>query len=63
MVAYLDDVVLGRIALSCHFALDLLCDTADSHCTEARCRANIALYESLCRLPCAAVTSLESCLL
>ena len=31
--------------------------------SEARYRDNIALYESFCRLPCAAVTSLESCLL
>ena len=25
-VAYLEDVVLGRIALTCHFALGSLCD-------------------------------------
>ena len=25
----MDEVVLGRIALSCHFALDLLCDKAE----------------------------------
>ena len=29
MESYLDEAVLGRIALSCHFALDLLCDKAE----------------------------------
>ena len=27
--SYFDEVVLGRIALSCHFTLDLLCDKAE----------------------------------
>ena len=31
MESYLDEAVLGRIALSCHFALDLLCDKAEFH--------------------------------
>ena len=57
MEAYFDDVVLGRIALSCHFALDLLCDKAAIHCAEARQLANSALCESLCRLSSVAVTS------
>ena len=34
--SYVDEVVLGRIALSCHFALDMLCDKAEVHCDEAR---------------------------
>ena len=29
--SYFDEIVWGRIALSCHFALDLLCDKADVH--------------------------------
>ena len=33
----------GRIALSWHFAFDLLCDKAEVHCAEARYLANIAL--------------------
>ena len=53
----LDEVILGRIALSWHFALHLLCVKADCHCTEARHRANIALCENLCRIPSVAVTS------
>ena len=39
--SYFDEIVLGSIAFSCHFALDLLCDKADGHCVEARHRANI----------------------
>ena len=31
MESYLDEAVLGRIALSCHFALDFLCDKAEFH--------------------------------
>ena len=31
MESYLDEAVLKRIALSCHFALDLLCDKAEEH--------------------------------
>ena len=34
MEALLDDKDLGRIALSCHFALDVLCDEAEVHCLE-----------------------------
>ena len=29
--SYFDEVVLGRIALSCHFALDILCDEEEMH--------------------------------
>ena len=29
--SYLDEADLGRIALSCHFALDVLCDKAEMH--------------------------------
>ena len=36
MEAYFDEVDLGRIALSCHFALDVLCDKAEVQCPEAR---------------------------
>ena len=28
---YFDEIDSARIALSCHFALDLLCDKADAH--------------------------------
>ena len=31
MESYVDEVVLGRIAKSCHFALDVLCDKAELH--------------------------------
>ena len=41
MESYRDEIVWGRIALSCHFALDLLCDKADVHCAEAHNRADI----------------------
>ena len=34
MEALLDEVDLGTIALSCHFALDVLCDKAEVHCPE-----------------------------
>ena len=30
MEAYLDEVDMGRIALSCHFTLDVLCDKTSS---------------------------------
>ena len=33
MVAYFEGVDLVRIALSCHFALDVLCDKAEAHCS------------------------------
>ena len=36
MEALFDEVELGRIALSCHFALDVLCNTAEVHCLVAR---------------------------
>ena len=31
MESYLDEAVLARIALSCHFVLDFLCDKAEFH--------------------------------
>ena len=34
--AYFDEVDLERIAVSCHFALDVLCDKAEVHCSDAR---------------------------
>ena len=36
-----DEAVLGRIVLSCHCALDLLCDKADVHWAEAHHRDDI----------------------
>ena len=30
-VLFVDEIDLARIALSCHFALDLLCDKAGTH--------------------------------
>ena len=29
MESYLDEAALGRIALSCHFAIDLFCDKTE----------------------------------
>ena len=40
MEALLDEVDLGRIALSCHLALDVLCDKAEVH----RSEGNIIRY-------------------
>ena len=34
MVAYFDELDLKRIALSCHFALGILCDKAEVHCPD-----------------------------
>ena len=51
--SYLDEAVLGRIALSCHFALDLLCESN----AEARYRGIIALLEYLFWPSCVTVTS------
>ena len=34
MEALADDRVLGRIALSCHFALDMLCDKSETRCAQ-----------------------------
>ena len=34
MEEYVDEVDLLRIALSCHFALDVLCDKAEGHCRD-----------------------------
>ena len=34
MEEYVDEVDLGRIALSCHFALDVPCDKAEAHCRD-----------------------------
>ena len=31
IVLFVDEIDLARIALSCHFALDLLCDKTGSH--------------------------------
>ena len=45
--SYFDEFVLGELALSCHLALDLLCDNADVRCAYARYLANIALCECL----------------
>ena len=33
MEAYFDEADLVRIALSCHFALDILCDKTVVHCS------------------------------
>ena len=40
MESYLENV-WSRRALSCHFALALLCHRADDHCAEARFLAHI----------------------
>ena len=32
MEEYVDELDLEGIALSCHFALDVLCDKAGAHC-------------------------------
>ena len=32
--ALADEQVMGRIALSCHFAMDVLCDKSDTRCAQ-----------------------------
>ena len=56
MEAYVAEVDLGRIALSCHFALDVLCDKAEVHCPDENF-STIALGESLQRLCVVTVTT------
>ena len=47
MDSYLDEAVLGRMACSCHFALDPVFDKADFHRAEARDRAHAPVCEPL----------------
>ena len=57
MESYFDEVVLTRIALSCHFAIDLLCEEAEllQSISEACHRGIITLLEFPFRPSCVTV--------
>ena len=50
MEAYFEEADLGRIALSCDFALDVPCDKAEAHCPDECSIGTIALGASLHRI-------------
>ena len=47
METYYGEVDLVRSALSCHFAVDVLCDKAEVHCPDAAPYGTIAFSEIL----------------